>query len=297
MSQAPVKRLSEAKKEKIGVDGYYNIDKDTFVAMSDRAIAQAKKKDPSVIYDLRYGLVSTSADRIAEFVALNDLPELSQRSVNCVGPTTPSAPASSSNAEPNTEALAEQVQGLSLEEGATSSGSERITRGGRQNASANLLQTIRKKLEENTDPSKFYNISTGRFIKHSKSKDKIFNVATRLASNAEDLTLLNQVLAELGEQTQGVSASDVPVPVLTPEERAQRRVIAQPMASRRIFGTLPTITTLPSQGNINEQPLENPNQSLVIPEITVRPALIKPINQPFGVKQPLMSVGVLSRPR
>jgi hypothetical protein len=229
----PPQKISDEKRAEIGVEGFYNIDKRRFVAMTDRAITQAKKKDPTIIYDETYGLVSNDQDAIEKFIELNDLVELSKESVQAAidskaKPTSAKSSSSASKVAPS---------------------------------STEFIQKVKTMLENMKNPAKFLNISTLREVNAGK-KDLVYNNGKRIAARKQDAQLFAQVSVQLGGspsgglgQPVGLDEPDVSGSSVEPPSSASRRIKSGLQLGKRVFGTASALASVSEKANAEPTPV------------------------------------------
>jgi hypothetical protein len=220
MSDAPkIRKITAEKKAKIGVDGFYNVDKGTWLAKTQRAMQLGKGK--GLYYDTEYGLVSSDPATITAFIAANDLKPLPAGTLDEVAPPSSSAAGPSSSAAPAS---------------GTSAGKSPKTV--KAPSSAAFRERVQKALAA-LESGKFLNLSTMRAVKPGK-KELIYNAAYLLAAKAEDRVLLNETVEALGGSVSGGSIPDTNE-AGTGEVRApnpsSNRVSSRITLEKRLFGT------------------------------------------------------------
>ena len=161
------KKITAAKKAKIGVDGYYNVDKNSIVVKTENAVRTGTAK--GLIYNNEYGLVSSSQEAIDAFIEENELEPLAE------GVLASAAPTSAGKAKPASAA------------GAAAAGAP---------SSAGDLQKIRAALEKKK-PDKFVNIITMREVLGGK-RDFEYNIGLGIAAKKEFAQKLTEVVLALG---------------------------------------------------------------------------------------------------
>lgn len=307
MSAKAPKRITDEKRAKIGVDGYLNIDKGTFVAKSERAIQAAKKKDPNIIYDSVFGLVSTSQDAIDDFIEFNDLTELDPDVLEApvVAKVSASASASASSVT-----------------SAKSSSS-------RDPKSNDFIQKVTDMLQNLKNPAKFLNISTMREVNGGK-KDLVYNHGRKIAAREVDRKLLDEVSIALGGSPSGglgrataiseaesqgdQSQSSIEPPGATRNRMVSRTVTAngrhvygRPVPAEQSASAIPASSTTSSsamitlpEDDMEERKGEEVVQSMKKLEISSRPSMIRPLTKPdslpFAIKKPLNTVFTIAKP-
>jgi len=303
MSAKVPKRITDEKRAKIGVDGYLNIDKGTFVAKSERAIQAAKKKDPSIIYDNLFGLVSTSQDAINDFIEFNELVELDPDVLEAPVVAKVSASASAS-------ASASSVTS------AKSSSS-------RDPKSNDFIQKVTDMLQNLKNPAKFLNISTMREVNGGK-KDLIYNHGRKIAAREGDRKLLDEVSIALGGSPSGglgranelsgaESQGDESQSSIEPPGATRKRMVARTVTTngRHVYGrpepVAPSASSSSAMITLPEDDMEERKggeeevvQSMKKLEINSRPSLIRPLTKPdslpFSTKKPLNTVFAIAKP-
>jgi hypothetical protein len=305
---AKPRKITAEKRAKIGVDGFYNVDRNTFLTKTERAMELGRKK--GLHYDKEYGLVSSDPAAIQAFILANDLKPLASGILDSTPPSAASSGGSTGMKSPKP-----------AKEASSSSFMERVDKS---------LQAL--------EAGKFLNLSTMRQVKEGK-KDLLYNKRYSLAAKLADKKLLNETIISLGGSAGGQEPEeeDIGASVST-EVRApdptSRRVGTRSIFEKRLFGTQAALNAVAAEGSlvksavpviaeeskeaiVLEETLAStpsaviaPMAALVVtapPEVVKRPAIeIRPVSNPiakpvtgsfsFATKTPLKTSFTLAKP-
>ena len=318
-----IRKITAEKKAKIGVEGYYNVDRNTFLTKTARAVELGKKK--GLVYDNEYGLVATDPAAITAFIQANELEPLAAGVLDEVAPVATAGGSASSTAPAPV----------------SSSKSPKTAKAPTSSAFRERVEKARATLEA----GKFLNLSTMRQVKSGK-KDLIYNNSFSLAAKAEDKQLLAETIEALGGSAAGVQSTEI-VEQGTSEARTpdpvSRKVGVRMVFEKRLFGTQTALNAAIATGGIpnntpatppkteekDEEPsLEQVSEQVVeetkineepvisassVPATVLQPAIIRrpvveikpataPIVKPaagsfsFATKAPLKTSFILSKP-
>ena len=301
------RKLTDAKKAQIGVKGYYNVDKDSFVAKTAKAVEQGTKK--GLLYDPEYGLVATDRAVITAFIQANGLSPLppglidgSNEAVAAPGSPAAAAPAaaSSSYSLAPVPAAAAAAPASTVAIGSAQS-STVVTPTKKSPANATFLDRVRTKLET-VSSGKFLNLSTMREVKGDKAGLE-YNKSYRLAAKSEDSRLLRETVEALGGSPNGGQ--------LAPQEQedavpppTSNRVRSAVIYNRTVFGTADALAQAREAASSEESKQVEPAEpsSAKRTPVEIRPstgALTRPVfnSLPIAAKPQMPSSFALAKPQ
>jgi len=270
MSEAvKIRKITPEKKAKLGGDKFYNVEKDTWMANSERAIEVGKKK--GLHYDTEYGLVASDPANITAFIQLNELEPISGGAAVTPAAGKPAAAKSPKLVKaPTSAAFRDRV--------------------------SKSLATL--------EAGKYLNLSSMRPVKEGK-KELVYNKSFALAAKVEDKQLLDETVVALGGSpsgplsTTGSLASPQPSSEVRAPDPSSTRVGKKQMLDK--FGTVatsitPVVAVAVTAAAVIVDPVPVKREAIVIkptPAALSKPAVA---GLPFASKQTMLSAMPMAKP-